>query len=72
MAVGAAGFGNEGEAVKSQTVRLLDMPLGALMIWGGVQATRSNQVLGVILAASGVLTIVYNAKNYLDYEKGKR
>ena len=58
--------------MKSQSVRLLDMPLGALMIWGGVQATRSNRALGVVLAASGVLTILYNAKNYLDYEKGKR
>ena len=68
MAMGAKATRHEAaKEMKSQTVRLLDVfAIGPLMIWGGLKATRSNEALGILLAATGVLTILYNGKNYLE------
>ena len=49
---------------KAQIVRLLDVPLGLLMIWAGVKLSRGGGELGATLAASGVGTIAYNLNNY--------
>lgn len=44
--------------------------IGPLMIWGGLESRKSNQVLGSALVVSGVLTIVYNGLNYLKIQRG--
>ena len=39
--------------------------LGPFMIWFGVIAENVPEWAGILMVVSGVLTIVYNAKNYL-------
>lgn len=49
---------------KSQAVRLADVfIIGPVMVMGGA---RLGGVLGNVLAALGIATVVYNAKNYND------
>ena len=53
--------------MKGQTVRLFDVfILGPLMVRAGWHIR--NRPLGTFIAVSGVLTIIYNLKNYLEYE----
>jgi hypothetical protein len=53
------------EVVKTQGIRVLDvLVIGPLMVWGGAQLRREYPVLGPVLAAFGVATVVYNARNY--------
>jgi hypothetical protein len=59
--------------MKPDAVRLIDVfALGPLMVWGGIQSAKSNRFLGVILAAGGALTIVYNGKNWLESQRRKQ
>lgn len=55
--------------MKSQGVRLLDVwLLGPFMVWAG--AARSLPAWArVSLVAGGALTIVYNARNYLEADR---
>ncbi len=52
-------------ADKSQTVRLVDIGLlGPFMIWYGFQ-DRVPAWAGTLMVVSGLLTMVYNARNYV-------
>jgi len=56
--------------VKSQSVRILDIVLIApLMLWAGYQVAKSRKgapaLAGMLLAAFGVSTLLFNAWNYL-------
>lgn len=59
--------------MKTQGIRLVDVfLLGPAMIWIG--ATHKEQPFaGMLLALSGIATIVYNGENYLrkEYERTK-
>jgi len=56
--------------VKAQPVRVLDVFLiGPLMFWAGASLRKSHPVRGYGLAALGVATVIYNARNYLEVEK---
>jgi len=58
------------DVVKTQRVRVLDVFLiGPLMVWGGTKLRDEYPVAGALLAAFGVSTVVYNAKNYLAVER---
>jgi len=49
-----------------QEIRLVDVfLLGPFMIWFGIAANGVPEWAGILMVVSGVLTIVYNAKNYL-------
>jgi hypothetical protein len=51
--------------VKSQFVRILDVAIiGPVMIAGGRHLYRNRPVLGGLLFAFGVGTVIYNARNY--------
>lgn len=55
--------------MKSQHIRLIDVfLLGPLMTWGGLQLSHRYPVAGGILAVSGVLTVIYNGRNYVRKE----
>jgi lysozyme len=51
------------EMQKSQLVRLLDVPLGAALIWVGTRQRR--RAFRYFLVGAGLGTIIYNARNYL-------
>lgn len=52
-------------ADKSQAVRLVDIGiLGPFMVWVGLQE-RVPEWAGAALVVSGLLTIAYNARNYM-------
>ena len=56
--------------MKPQTVRLLDVFfIGPLMIYGGGRLAKSERVAGGTLAVMGLLTILYNGKNWLDQQR---
>lgn len=58
--------------MKAQPVRLADVfIIGPLMIWGGARAIRDQPIPGAALAIFGVATILYNARNYLQLQKGQ-
>ena len=49
-----------------QEIRLIDVfLLGPFMIWFGVTAESVPEWAVILMVVSGVLTIAYNAKNYL-------
>ena len=52
---------------KSQPVRLVDVfLLGPFMVWSGdTLAKAGHKRAGVVMALSGVATVVYNGRNYL-------
>jgi hypothetical protein len=51
---------------KTQLVRIADVFLiGPAMVAGGLELTDTRPRLGWFLVASGVATVVYNARNYL-------
>ncbi len=59
--------------MKAQPIRVIDVVLlGPLMIWGGMQATKKNPLLGAALAVGGLSTITYNAGNYLRLKNERR
>ncbi len=52
--------------MKTQTIRLLDVFfVGPVMVAGGWKLREDHPVLGHTLAALGVLTVLYNGRNYL-------
>jgi hypothetical protein len=54
------------KSYKSQDIRLVDVfLLGPFMIWFGVIAENVPEWASILMVVSGVLTILYNAKNYL-------
>ncbi len=56
--------------VKAQIVRLVDVfLLGPLMIAGAGEGTPLPRVGRLVLAVSGVLTITYNAANFLEIDR---
>ncbi len=51
---------------KSQLIRLVDVfLLGPFMVWFGVKAVGVPEWAGILMIVFGVLTIVYNGRNYL-------
>jgi hypothetical protein len=49
--------------VKTQWVRVADVLfVGPVMVWGGL---KLGGVLGFVLGTLGVMTIVYNGRNYV-------
>jgi len=57
--------------MKPQLVRLADVfVVGPLMVWGGVELSRRNRAAGNALIGMGVLTVLYNGRNYLLRERG--
>lgn len=57
--------------MKTQSIRLIDVFLiGPLLIAAGL-SEKQEPILNKSLIAIGILTILYNAKNYLSYEKEK-
>ena len=56
---------------KTQAVRIADVFLiGPLMMWGGIELLEGgHRARGGLLAALGVATIGYNARNYLRLRK---
>ena len=56
--------------VKTQQVRLMDVFfLGPFMVYASTVISPRHQEIKFILAASGVLTSLYNGKNYLAVQK---
>lgn len=57
--------------MKSQGVRLLDVWLfGPFMVWAGAQQRSPFPAWArLALMVGGALTIVYNARNYLEAER---
>lgn len=56
---------------KTQLVRLLDVFfVGPVMVAAGRKLSKSERLLGDTLTVLGVLTVLYNGKNYLEM-KGK-
>ncbi len=52
---------------KGQMVRLADVFfVGPVMIYGGLKLMKTERAVGNILAALGVLTIVYNGYNWIN------
>jgi len=50
--------------MKTQTIRLLDVFLiGPVMIAGGL---KIKSILGTTLTIFGILTMIYNARNYME------
>tara|TARA_R110002060_G_scaffold2375_2_gene4061 strand:- start:395 stop:613 length:219 start_codon:yes stop_codon:yes gene_type:complete len=57
-------------AVKTQQVRLMDVfLLGPFMVYAATLIPSRHKEVKFILAASGVLTSLYNGKNYLEVQK---
>lgn len=57
--------------LKPQAVRLLDVfVIGPLMAYGGAELSRKQPLLGGALFVSGVLTVVYNGRNYYLHREG--
>ncbi len=55
--------------MKGQGVRTLDVfVIMPMMIWGGAIVYPRNKLLGAALVGTGVLTGIYNAKNWLTVE----
>lgn len=55
--------------MKTQTIRLLDVFfVGPVMVAGGWKLRQRQPVLGHTLAVLGVLTVLYNGRNYLQIE----
>jgi len=51
---------------KTQSIRLLDVFfVGPVMTYGGWHLRKRHPALSVTLAALGVMTVVYNGRNYL-------
>ena len=51
--------------MKPQIVRLADVfVIGPLMVWAGFQLQPRHRMAGPLLAAFGLGTVVYNARNY--------
>lgn len=51
---------------KAQWVRIADVIfIGPLMAYGGLELRREAPILGTMLAALGVATVLYNGRNYL-------
>ena len=53
--------------MKTQDIRLLDVPLGLFMVWFGLRAP-ADRVSKLVMILAGIGTIVYNLSNYLDKE----
>ena len=50
----------------TQFVRLVDVSvLGPVMVWAGTKLVRRYEALGVLLATSGLSTVVFNGVNYV-------
>lgn len=59
--------------MKTQQIRLLDVyALGPAMIIVGLAAERTQPLLGPAVAVGGVLTILYNARNYQRVRRRRR
>lgn len=59
--------------VKAQPIRLLDVFfVGPVMVLAGRKLARTDDLLGNVLTALGVLTIWYNGRNYLRIEEERR
>lgn len=59
--------------VKAQPIRLLDVfVIGPLMVYAGRKLAKSEWLAGNGLAAMGVLTVLYNGKNYLRIEEERK
>ena len=52
---------------KSQTIRLLDLPFGAFMIYTGVKG-ETDKLARAAMIVLGFATIAYNLNNYLKNE----
>ena len=51
---------------KTQEIRLLDIfGLAPFMVWFGINATGVPQWAKFVMIISGILTAVYNGRNYL-------
>ena len=60
------------ETGKGQGVRLFDVfLLGPLMTWAGLALRPQNRLAGWALFTSGVLTVGFNAINYLRVQGGE-
>ena len=57
------------EIEKTQLIRLLDIPLGIFMIWFGITATGVPQWAKFTMIVAGILTALYNGRNYLRKRK---
>lgn len=58
--------------MKTQTIRLLDVFfVGPVMVYGGRKLVIDSPLLGHTLTVLGVLTILYNGRNYLQLAKGE-
>jgi len=55
--------------MKPQTVRLADVfVIGPTMVWGGSKLVRRYPLAGGALVVFGVLTVLYNGRNWIDTE----
>jgi hypothetical protein len=63
-----------GVETKAQAVRVLDVfVIGPLMVVGGLALeAQGRRLSGVVLAGSGVATVLYNGRNYLRVRKRLR
>ena len=58
------------EFSKPQYIRLWDVfAVGPLLIYSGINAKRLHPLARLALAGTGVLTIIFNGRNYLLQEK---
>jgi len=59
--------------MKTQTIRLLDVFfVGPVMVAGGWKLREEHPVLGNILVSLGVLTVLYNGRNYFRVGRHSR
>lgn len=57
--------------MKSQSVRLVDVfVLGPFMLWAGSQTRGLPEWARAALLVGGLATVLYNAQNYLEVERG--
>lgn len=57
-----------GEGMKAQVIRLIDVfALGPFMVYSARYLPKKYRE---VMAISGILTIVYNGKNYLEKKNG--
>jgi len=54
---------------KSQSIRLLDVPLGILMMYMGIKG-GADKFARAAMTIAGFMTVTYNLNNYLK-NKGK-
>lgn len=60
------------ETAKTQAVRLIDVAvIGPLMVWGGWKLRREAPAAASALAFFGLMTVVYNARNYLRVKEAQ-